>query len=230
MPGTGTGCSLYVVSMPSRAWVVTINTLICMVQRGSFNALTGLSCYEGAGNGIFRRCCVSMPSRAWVVTKRTQADNAVTECFNALTGLSCYVLLPWFYFSLRCFNALTGLSCYLYILTREVTEEEFQCPHGLELLLVCFVMAYQSHLSFNALTGLSCYVPASTPKSCIKCFNALTGLSCYQYFSDASFYVNVSMPSRAWVVTQRLKSLLKRMWMFQCPHGLELLQQECPIF
>ena len=100
------------VSMPSRAWVVTINTLICMVQRGSFNALTGLSCYEGAGNGIFRRCCVSMPSRAWVVT---QIKNGWTR-------------------NLWQFQCPLGLELLHQANATGTNQKKFQCPLGLELL------------------------------------------------------------------------------------------------
>ena len=83
------------------------------------------------------------------------------------------------------------------------------------------------------------------------CFNALTGLSCYSWHDSVRGKGEVSMPSRAWVVTHTWRdscckhgvSMPSRAWvvtwvlrllaiavLFQCPHGLELLQQECPIF
>ena len=61
------------------------------------------------------------------------------------------------------------------------------------------------------------------------CFNALTGLSCYSWHDSVRGKGEVSMPSRAWVVTADMTALEARV-KFQCPHGLELLQQECPIF
>ena len=56
-----------IVSMPSQAWVVTQHLVGYLITDGSFNALTGLSCYV-----------------PWMISGRIQ------DCFNALTGLSCY--------------------------------------------------------------------------------------------------------------------------------------------
>ena len=127
----------------------------------------------------------------------------------------------------------------------------FQCPHGLELLLIMDGMPVQ-RIRFNALSGLSCYNCYWQNCSCRASFNALSGLSCY----DTSITVNpctslfqcplglellriewrkgtgntdVSMPSRAWVVT-RIGDEDSAPSEFQCPLGLELLRQECPIF
>ena len=61
---------------------------------------------------------------------------------------------------------------------------------------------------FNALMGLSCYTFLQIHQFSRICFNALMGLSCY----DAE---NVKVTIA---------------FLFQCPHGLELLRQECPIF
>ena len=78
MPGTGTGCSqgnlglisIWSVSMPSWAWVVTIALDTIMTGRKKrFNALMGLSCYAFHRRS-YRREYVSMPSWAWVVTAR----------------------------------------------------------------------------------------------------------------------------------------------------------------
>ena len=69
---------------------------------------------------------------------------------------------------------------------------EFQCPHGLELLLnlllqfrLIFLFQFFAGVwhvmlhSFNALSGLSCYWAWSIADGSNRCFNALTGLSCY---------------------------------------------------
>ena len=56
----------------------------------------------------------------------------------------------------------------------------------------------------NALSGLSCYLAGKLIKAREVCFNALTGLSCYWMDGKNSEGKNVSMPSRAWVVTSKL--------------------------
>ena len=76
------------------------------------------------------------------------------------------------------FNALTGLSCYADFIPC-VAFGKFQCPHGLELLLVPPDISI-SIRCFNALTGLSCYCWYRYTFIQSICFNALTGLSCYQ--------------------------------------------------
>ena len=129
--------------------------------------------------------------------------------FNALSGLSCYNWLHYNIFRYHCcFNALSGLSCYASFLDLAFKPAKFQCPLGLELLPCT----------------------AANIGVILKRFNALSGLSCY-YTSDLHFGCqNVSMPSRAWVVTFQSRHECCVRWMFQCPLGLELLQQECPIF
>ena len=75
--------------------------------------------------------------------------------------------------------ALMGLSCYgISERIREQKGMQFQCPHGLELLLHSGTNGKQMY-SFNALMGLSCYKMRSYLISHIFCFNALMGLSCY---------------------------------------------------
>ena len=122
----------------------------------NFNALMGLSCYDGGLNlpdvralfqcphGLellrqcrgwkYRRFAVSMPSRAWVVTRWKQTIYSSYQGFNALTGLSCYMPGREMDISQSRFNALTGLSCYW--TWNSISE---RC------------------VRFNALTGLSCY-------------------------------------------------------------------------
>ena len=99
------------VSMPSWAWVVTGNgskdmkgyTFQCphglellrpatcnlIAMRICFNALMGLSCYDGM-QVIVNSYVVSMPSWAWVVTFLGYSVYADGTSFNALMGLSCY--------------------------------------------------------------------------------------------------------------------------------------------
>ena len=63
-------------------------------------------------------------------------------------------------------------------------------------------------LSFNALMGLSCYIKEVCQRLYDSSFNALMGLSCYiNAITESAIFSS-----------------------FQCPHGLELLRQECPIF
>ena len=54
---------------------------------------------------------VSMPSRAWVASTKPQSRCYSTGSFNALTGLSCIEDAPFW----------------------RSDNDEFQCPHGLEL-------------------------------------------------------------------------------------------------
>ena len=78
------------VSMPSRAWVVTISAHVNSRFTGCFNALSGLSCYPGLLAGRWSN----------------------TGCFNALSGLSCYRNLGIRKADEASVNALSGLSCY----------------------------------------------------------------------------------------------------------------------
>ena len=86
-----------------------------------------------------------------------------------------------------------GLSCY------EISTCHFHC-------LKCV----------NALSGLSCYLAGKLIKAREVCFNALTGLSCYWMDGKNSEGKNVSMPSRAWVVTARMSNILNFLWYFLC--------------
>ena len=100
------------------------------------------------------------------------------------------------------FNALTGLSCYVSLCIWSI-------------LLKCF----------NALTGLSCYDSQRVRLQDCDSFNALTGLSCYGIQAVKRWHGPVvSMPSRAWVVTPWRILTRLIVSLFQCPHGLELLQ------
>ena len=77
----------------------------------------------------------------------------------------------------------------------------FQCPHGLELLPVTFEKyAYE------------------------QMFQCPHGLELLHRISAICWFPNVSMPSRAWVVTLQKQQERAYGTMFQCPHGLELLQ------
>ena len=81
-------CCKHGVSMPSRAWVVTCSHQCYYLYHSSFNALTGLSCYDLQriyGDDIE---IVSMPSRAWVVTARMS---------NILNFLWYFLCIPAIY-------------------------------------------------------------------------------------------------------------------------------------
>ena len=80
-------CTIH-VSMPSRAWVVTFK-LRSSPQHGlCFNALMGLSCYNGLSLGQ----CIDI------------------LCFNALMGLSCYCKNVQYF---KFFMILFMHTCYL---------------------------------------------------------------------------------------------------------------------
>ena len=144
------------VSMPSRAWVVTISQRQRCRMETRFNALTGLSCYKFRSDISKFWTVVSMTSRAWVVTAKPLKDvqkgtvsmtsrawvvtiwcihlYPCNRSFNDLTGLSCYWVSTRLSYTHLCFNDLTGLSCYAYLQNWIGALEEFQWPHGLELL------------------------------------------------------------------------------------------------
>ena len=80
--------------------------------------------------------------------------------------------------------------------------------------------------SFNALMGLSCYSikpTIITKDGKFQCPYGLELLPGLYRVTDLS--ANVSMPSWAWVVTEK-GELEKILGVFQCPLGLELLQAE----
>ena len=121
---------------------------------------------------------------------------AVPKLHIRCTSLSNSTVIAMLYFLLRIlffssgktvgeksvfnnFNALMGLSCYTWFFGNSNAIMSFQCPHGLELLLIVEV--------------------------------------------KGTARIDVSMPSRAWVVTVK-HSDLEGENMFQCPHGLELLR------
>ena len=77
---------------------------------------------------------------------------------------------------------------------------EFQCPHGLELLLnlllqfrLIFLFQFFAGVwhvmlhSFNALSGLSCYGTEGVHHWCGNRFNALSGLSCYDSLGVSAY-------------------------------------------
>ena len=120
-----------IVSMPSRAWVVTrgfleIQTLLCR-----FNALTGLSCY-------------------WTWSH----PELWAGCFNALTGLSCYQVKCMFLIKQKCFNALTGLSCYQLFGCTRISLCRFNALTGLS----CYSKNVQYFKFFMILFMHTCYL------------------------------------------------------------------------
>ena len=103
---------------------------------------------------------VSMPSWAWVVTtfKKVSRQN-----YDVSMPSRAWVVT---------YNGRNAGAAY-----------SFQCPLGLELLLIMDGMPVQR----------------------IR-FNALSGLSCYLWGGESMIDIDVSMPSRAWVVTFKLRS------------------------
>ena len=228
------------VSMPSRAWVVTMSSWI-----------RWLTSY------------VSMPSRAYTSFLRKVSSGypqCISECVNALSGLSCYLAGKLIKAREVCFNALTGLSCY-WMDGKNSEGKNVSMPSRAWVVTEVPGICENPEWCFNALTGLSCYMQAnigsgvtnvSMPsrawvvtaqqeksRKAIGCFNALTGLSCYTYhlsIIQSNFYVSmpsrawvvticcirrrskryVSMPSRAWVVTARMSNILNFLWYFLC--------------
>ena len=122
-----------------------------------------------------------------------------------------------------CYSSLTNPH-------RDWHKKQFQCPHGLELLLIMDGMPVQ-RIRFNALSGLSCYNWLHYNIFRYHCcFNALSGLSCYhdtcicsvvlckfqcplglelllRPHKRSNYHRRVSMPSRAWVVTAKQRFL-----------------------
>ena len=85
-----------------------------------------------------------------------------------------------------------------------------------------FTSLTNSPRCFNALMGLSYYDTRIARATGTWRFNALMGLSCYYHQTQKPVKLIVSMPSWAWVVTILFASILTP-FLFQCPHGLELL-------
>lgn len=84
------------------------------------------------------------------------------------------------------FQCPYGLELLLVQTVQDFHRVMSQCPHGLELLRYVLDQQELMRTGFNALTGLSCYSKAVKRRSEGYCFNDLTGLSCYgknvQYF------------------------------------------------
>ena len=163
---------------------------------------------NSSGVSIFQSWFVSMPSRAWVVTGLLHSCNGQKCSFNALTGLSCYYFLPKFLLYLDMFQCPQGLELLhskTLLFTRNFTVS---MPSRAWVVTCCINAQCYFKKCFNALKGLSCYFRLLMEMVRRWCFNALKGLSCYQ-----DEY-----------------GIVRQEEVFQCPQGLELLQQECPIF
>ena len=170
-----------------------------------------------------------MPSWAWVVTSFFQTFWLLLPLFQCPHRLE---LLPNNYdeiLEINLFQCHHGLELLPIFITICKLVVMFQCPHGLELLQGRGIKACRRYISFNALMGLSCYDCVRRITALFRCFNALMGLSCYTERNHQCSFLIVSMPLWAWVVTYFLVFLIAKL-MFQCPYGLELLRQECPIF
>ena len=144
---------------------------------------------------------VSMPSRAWVVTTEVWPNSPKMQ---------------------------VSMPSRAWVVTRDAVDS-FKCsrvsmPSRAWVVTIKGLISADLEKSFNALTGLSCYKHQNCQRFHTSCFNALTGLSCYtinggKRLSETSFQcphglelllnwniilwgcLDVSMPSRAWVVT-----------------------------
>ena len=98
-------------------------------------------------------------------------------------------------------------------------------PSRAWVVTIAGYMLEASKLCFNALTGLSCYWRCF---ACIGKDNCVSMPSRAWVVTENQTYsmnpYNVSMPSRAWVVTLLIWSKSSNSTPFQCPHGLELLR------
>ena len=188
------------VSMPSRAWVVTRGRKQVPYIIIGFNALTGLSCYLDLDQ-VMKQLNVSMPSRAWVVTRLFYGNFYISKCFNALTGLSCYKCRCIVNILSTAFQCPHGLELLLILLLWHTFWIVFQCPHGLELLQEATWCHFQT-FRFQCPHGLELLRRHSAPHRWCRHVSmpsrAWVVTFCPSVCPKAS---RVSMPSRAWVVT-----------------------------
>ena len=123
------------VSMPSRAWVVTRYACKICFSNDCFNALTGLSCYGSLNIVLTGANFVSMPSRAWVVTQYSVPSRKILTVSMpsrawVVTDHGSY---RWWAFLVSMPSRAWVVTCVAFGKKAEFVE--FQCPHGLELLL-----------------------------------------------------------------------------------------------
>ena len=188
-----------VVSMPSRAWVVTLASLIWLSSLQSFNALSGLSCYP-----------------------TFQAVATLVGSFNALSGLSCYGLEMHHIFGGTAFQCPLGLELLPHRTLLVTNGEVVSMPSRAWVVTFFHSIVSTSNLCFNALSGLSCYIHKYFMVNAVKVsMPSRAWVVTSNIFTEPiRFYV--SMPSRAWVVTVR-SVIMEYFTAFQCPLGLELL-------
>ena len=98
------------------------------------------------------------------------------------------------------FQCPHGLELLLSLHPATFKAVTFQCPHGLELLLSLHPATFKA-VTFQCPLGLELLLKIIVNGGDIVRFNALSGLSCYASFLDLAF-----KPAK-----------------FQCPLGLELL-------
>ena len=110
----------YSVSMPSRAWVVTRNYGLEVVETIVFQCPHGLELL--------------------LYALRNNTALLLFQCPHGLELLQFFDHLIQFLIS---FNALTGLSCYHSRIHAGSVKTMFQCPHGLELLLALLCLQRQ---------------------------------------------------------------------------------------
>ena len=103
------------VSMPSRAWVVTISYKVLRCQFSMFQCPLGLELLHWCFCCLCRFCCVSMPSRAWVVTARMPNILNFSWCFLCIPAIYRCILahLPIFFNQLSKFLRCESPSTFL---------------------------------------------------------------------------------------------------------------------
>ena len=160
-------CDYYgadVVSMPSRAWIVTSRRNSVSAEFNWFQCPHGLELLRlkvCKNDSVF---VVSMPSRAWIVTLFRPS-----ECGKGNVSMPSWAWIVT--------NTRHGIWCRI---------AWFQCPHGLELLLVVkFDLTMVKNVSMPSRAWIVTFQHFSGRLTSL-CFNALTGLNCYgknvQYF------------------------------------------------
>ena len=107
-----------------------------------------------------------------------------------------------------------------------------QCPLGLELLRKLRQHLNGDLLSFNALTGLSCYITdmLQTQSEDVS-MPSRAWVVTISAMKESAGKRRVSMPSRAWVVTARMSNILNFSWYFLCiPAIYRCILAHLPIF
>ena len=129
------------------------------------------------------------------------------------------------------FQCPHGLELLLKLQLRLSLEMLFQCPNGIELLQEA-PSANPNGFMFQCPNGLELLRYVLDQQELMRTgFNALTGLSCYSKLPHKLRLREVSIPSWAWVVTARMSNILNFLWYFLCiPAIYKCILAYLPIF